>query len=137
MASNNSVQLGRHVFLNVFSALKPLSFGSVFTVGKRKKSADARSGEQGGWLNSTAPRLARNFFTMSAEWEGALSCNKNKLPSARICGLAQEMRFQNLPITSMQKALLTICPLGTIFFLQIFHQHGFHLRLLQTKLFGP
>jgi hypothetical protein len=32
-------------------------------------------------------------FTTSSKWEGALSCNKDRLPTARNCGLTQEMHF--------------------------------------------
>jgi hypothetical protein len=41
----NSVQFGRHIFLNVFNILKLLSFDGSFHLRKEKKSAGARSGE--------------------------------------------------------------------------------------------
>jgi hypothetical protein len=67
--------------------------------------------------------------------------SKNLLPPARNCGLTRQIRSKNLPITSAQKALLTL-PfrhkffMNHILFVKKCDQQGFELGLLQIKLFG-
>jgi hypothetical protein len=106
---------------------------SVFTVGQRKESADARSGEQGGWLISTTLCLARNIFTASAEWEAALSCKKNQLPSALNCGLDNLNAESTIDCLPFRHKLF----MNHTLFVKKCDQHGFNLGLLQTKLLGP
>lgn len=87
----------------------PFLMRAVLTLGKRKNCWCVI--RRIGWLACLYSTMfgQKCFIATSAEWKWALSCNKNKLSSARNCSFTGDMRFNDLQITSTQKALLTIC----------------------------
>jgi hypothetical protein len=108
----NSVQFGRPVFLNVLNILKPRSFEGSFHRRKEKKIRWCEIRRIGSVTYLHNAVFGQKYLHYQCRLGGALSY-KNQLLSARNCGLTREMRFNNLPITSTQKALSTVCPSGT------------------------
>jgi hypothetical protein len=54
----------------VFNIPKPIFFEGSFYRWKMKQNPLLRDQENGAWLISTTPCLAKNVFITSAEWEG-------------------------------------------------------------------
>jgi hypothetical protein len=54
-------------YVDILDRMKFLSFIAAFTLVNRKNSAGVRSGEQCGWIISTAPQFSRKSFTIITE----------------------------------------------------------------------
>jgi len=89
----------------------------VFIVGNRKMWADARSGEQGGWLITTMS-FDRQLFTNMVDSAEALSCKRNKLKTgasflksasytslAPVCKIQYSLSFLQAQIPSVSHAV--------------------------------
>jgi hypothetical protein len=75
----------------VFSCISATSwnrfpFRVIFSLGKRKKSKGAKSGESGGWGTTGMLCLAKNSLTLGAAWHGALSWCRSQVSEDHLWG---------------------------------------------------
>ena len=95
---------------SVVSNLRP--FIRSFSLGKRKKSQGARSGEYGGW-GITVIFLAKNCESLKDLWAGALSWWILRFWFCHFCDLLRRTFSHSLLRTSQYTSALTVIPCGT------------------------